>query len=79
MSEWQAIETAPIGDDWKDRIYVLMWSDEDGAFVGYAWTIHGKRLYSDHPGCIEGNDVRPTHWMPLPDPPASPQDKGQTE
>lgn len=75
-SEWQPIETAPVGDGFKNRSYVLMWSAEDGAFVGHTWSVREKIFYSDHPGCIEGNDVRPTHWMPLPPSPIGAKDNG---
>lgn len=65
---WQTIESVPIG---RDKL-VLMWSPGDGFFVGCAWYPRSELdgvMYSDYPGCIEGNDVAPTHWMQLPDAP----------
>lgn len=67
---WRKIEEAPISSGYrKPREYILMWSREDGYFVGFAWRPKADQeriVYSDYPGCVEGNDVSPTHWMPLP-------------
>lgn len=75
--EWQPIETAP-----KDRRYVLLWNggevgigsfqawerDANGRVIGLehtsledAWIRAGEGFYVEPP---------PTHWMPLPAPPA---------
>lgn len=56
--QWQAIETAP-----KDGRWMLGWETDLGYFV-----------WRDGPGLITGEDPAPTHWMPLPSPPA----KGST-
>lgn len=79
MSEWQPIETAPT-----DGTTILLYGDVAGeingpAFVpsvsigyydygsgdfsdkGYTWNSMGGDAYSVW--------VKPTHWMPLPEPP----------
>lgn len=58
MAEWQDISTAP-----KDGSTVLIWDEEVLAaeFVFGVWEPIG---WDDHV------EIHPTHWMPLPDPPA---------
>jgi hypothetical protein len=62
---WQLIETAP-----KDGTQLLVWAPDMGwyACAGQpivAWN-KGKGWYTS-PGVYP---LKPTHWMPLPDPPA---------
>ena len=65
MSEWQPIETAP-----KDGTDFLAYSDACNVYgVAYWNTFH-------HAGYLVCNDsardfFNPTHWMPLPPPPAN--------
>ena len=66
MSEWQPIETAPTersetGDN------VLLWIVEYGD-VGIIMGYWDGRGWSDSHG-HGSNDLKPTHWMPLPEPP----------
>lgn len=58
--EWQPIETAPE----EDETYVLIWEK------GLVRPIVGRfnqRKWTDETGEY---DYQPTHWMPLPNPPA---------
>jgi len=64
MAEWQSIETAP-----KDGTHFLAWSE------GYGPTeARFDGAYNDGEpawvACHQDTDFHPTHWMPLPDPPA---------
>ena len=69
MSEWQPIETAPEDET------VLVWA-EDGwimcadlilmsEYGGYDYC-DGSRMWVDNDHSLL---FRPTHWMPLPEPP----------
>jgi len=57
---WQPIETAP-----KDFTYVLLW-DGDWHWMGI-WDENGNRWEID--GHEYEENLIPTHWMPLPEPP----------
>lgn len=77
--EWQPIETAP-----KDGTSVLLGCDYDRlgkARVTLAWW-DGKWLESQYWNECEEEwedctvQFRPTHWMPLPEPPTKGRDNG---
>ena len=59
MNEWKPIETAP-----KDGTRVLVLHEEGFAVVAFkrrtAWRVTWR---------FEKLHGRPTHWMPIPDPP----------
>lgn len=76
--EWQPIETAP-----RDGTHILgygLWAGEingpddtpthaviyhwhgGGDYEGFDWSVHGTDAYAAW--------MKPTHWMPLPDPPS---------
>lgn len=71
--EWRPIESAP-----KDGPYILIWSAEESrAYVGqwyaydyspdgYDW-VEPPQRWGDHD--LGSPISRPTHWMPLPEPP----------
>lgn len=68
-ADWQPIATAP-----KDGTHVLLVDAEDTPFadleVCVGWFSFGEwRDYGDL-GCNGQCDYAPTHWAPLPDPPA---------
>lgn len=74
MSEWQPIDTAPKdGVPGSSSRWLLLFGDGVGfascTFVGY-WGACGR----DDEECWRetswrGDRTRPTHWMPLPEPP----------
>lgn len=61
MSEWQKIETAPI-DGTEVLVYVPR---RLGALIGTAYNTTGAQWWGRNLG-----DLKPTHWMPLPEPPS---------
>ena len=66
MSEWQPIETAP-----RNGRPIFCWSHDAafcGMWVGYWNALEGRwrdLWVSDE----DEDNVQPTHWMPLPEPP----------
>ena len=74
VNEWQPIETAP-----KDTTVLIHWAESKGynGHTGIGGLADceedGFLWYEDHGAdsgetCLED----PTHWMPLPEPPAGP-------
>jgi hypothetical protein len=75
MSEWQPISTAPKDGSgilavlvWKDDgefydVQTIRWQDTWGEWVPSAVLIHMENTGDP------SDDVTPTHWMPLPEPP----------
>jgi hypothetical protein len=66
MSDWQPIETAP-----KDGSRFLggWWDKRHGwCWAGCRWEIPGVGVYETAYPYAEGGG-RPTHWLPLPEPP----------
>jgi hypothetical protein len=55
--DWRPIETAP-----RDGTWFLGWNEDAGHLI-----------WRDGPGLLTGEDPAPTHWQPLPDPPADPR------
>ena len=74
-SGWQPIETAPKGEDEEILVYcqhgyyVVTWIVEDRHSSGW-WYVHDNK---HGPYALRGDG--PTHWQPLPLPPAH-QEKG---
>lgn len=62
-SGWRPIETAPT-----DGTYVLLVSPAHGRVIGAH--VGGDVWHFFGVGAITGKSERPTHWMPLPAPPA---------
>jgi len=64
--DWQPIETAP-----KDGVRILAcWAKHAPEFVGYGVVIWDAEACSWMEAVSEAVS-RPTHWMPLPEPPTS--------
>ena len=62
MSEWQPIETAP-----KEETEILTFDALDALIIICVWW--------DEMGWVDAQEFlprQPTHWMPLPSPPATP-------
>lgn len=59
---WQPIETAP-----KDGSTVLGYTPNESVAYGDVFYEREQEHWARLPDCFS---VRPTHWMPLPDPPA---------
>lgn len=78
---WQPIETAPkdgtklllhvLGNHGGNSIHVARW---DAAYIGSGW---GHRwIHTDHWDGVSG---KPTHWMPLPEPPTNAEKEQEVE
>lgn len=63
MSHWQLIETAP-----KDGSTMLLWSAKARYKPVVGKWVESWKSWQSQPGAWT---VNPTHWMPLPEPPAS--------
>ena len=68
MNEWQPIATAP-----KDLTEVLVYDPDYGGVVVAQYEMYATRPFwsSDiHDFTTGGHKIEPTHWQPLPPPPA---------
>lgn len=68
MSEWQPIETAPK----DENTYVLACRAGSKIPAVLGWDGDGEEGHWYWFNGVFREDVIPTHWMPLPDPPVSP-------
>jgi hypothetical protein len=71
MSEWQPIETAPKHRDATDQLGICAataWGSR-WAF-NHAWWDDAVEEWTD---ISSDRYLKPTHWMPLPDPPTKPR------
>lgn len=64
MSEWQPIETLP-----KDGTRVLLFGECPNAFDRPPEWVVGVRAEAADRADYYAIEIRPTCWMPLPDPP----------
>jgi hypothetical protein len=70
MTKWQPIETAPIENFDAERWYMpatpwVLVSEGQSVFMAqYGYTEKGKGRWRNHFGVC-----KPTHWMPIPEPP----------
>jgi hypothetical protein len=59
MSEWQPIDTAP-----KDMTEVIVFCGRKDICLGWYFAPSSRTFsWKDE----NGKDIRPTHWMPLPE------------
>ena len=75
---WRPIETAP-----RDGTLVLLWAESIGLHVAYlhqewSWTKFRvirtwQALWCEKQSGDEDEGIKPTHWMPLPEPPEAKQ------
>lgn len=64
--EWQPIETAP-----RDGTRVLLYVPPYGAMCGHnSFNLFGSMDHRWHCHSCLDRGAKPTHWMPLPPPPA---------
>lgn len=65
MSQWQPIETAPIGD------FILIYGEDAGEPRVYAAFYDDDDWFDSEASSksLTSFGWFPTHWMPLPDPP----------
>ena len=70
MSAWQPIETAPTNGDsvllYYGTDYYVMEGRCFKREMGYR-----KHVYYHWVSALDMGDLEPTHWMPLPKPPAT--------
>lgn len=70
--QWQHIETAPAGED----VLLFVPDNEDKVIVAHRFNGDDDPncWYPQHESQFRGDpymEITPTHWMPLPDPPAA--------
>lgn len=63
MSEWQPIETAP-----KDGTAILVWTGRRCTCAN--WSNRQFKRWNNGWDHDRNGFIDPTHWMPLPEPPA---------
>jgi hypothetical protein len=70
--KWQPIETAPQDGTW---VLLACGSGGDGWVVaGWLDTEHGGYWHvNEHWTDAHSSPIYPTHWMPYPEPPSSPE------
>jgi hypothetical protein len=65
MSEWQPIETAPLGA----TLILVSTTDLGMEFIDTAYWAHDNCWRLGSPGNNERLWLEPTHWQPCPPPP----------
>jgi hypothetical protein len=70
VDDWRPIETAPKSEEWiwgiRGKIpYVMAWDEDDGCWFTF------NRAYEDIVQKHTKKPWAPTHWMPIPNPPAA--------
>lgn len=82
---WLPIESAPrdgtVIDLWSDhRIANMQWCERQNAWGHSYWTMgHARNPNTRKPfrRTDISLDLKPTHWMPLPEPPQPPPQDGE--
>ena len=67
MTNWQPIDTAPISENADDPILFLGFVPHSCG--GYMCVFYWNYIIEDWQNNIDGGVDKPTHWMPLPEPP----------
>lgn len=74
MSDWRPIATIETYEGGQGYGPVLVWDDHHGMLVAKRDILRGGQWHLDAPYAFEVGaqefDVNPTHWQPLPAPPA---------
>ncbi len=72
MTTWQPMDSAPrhpLDNDWGDGgPYILVCVPWDEPYVGQGWWSDAGQCWR-YMGDDGPQDTKPTHWMPLPEPP----------
>lgn len=80
-TDWQPIETAPKDEDEWEHPRVLLTDGEKVAAGhwkhGAYWTNEAEIEWLGDDGAFH-EEWRPTHWIPLPEPPALSSNQGET-
>ncbi|MBA3577289.1 MAG: DUF551 domain-containing protein [Sphingomonas sp.] len=74
MANWQPIETAPFEPDGRFLVYT-----EGEIVIGYRNCFYDGNPWwqCEDEGPVNWGAIKPTHWMPLPSPPAA--DEGHSD
>lgn len=74
MSDWQPIETAPMGDEENGPFFDVIWADQPHAYLPVLRRVincfrRGSTIACKHgyPAVLTIFNPPPTHWLAIPD------------